>query len=200
MIKPKTLSLRPGCTAESSVDSVNWPESFPVKPSVEVFVSYDAEALTVRFEVVETDVKAVYSNDLDPVWEDSCVEFFVLCADGKHYCNFELNCIGALLASRRLSRDDYAYFTPDELARVERKTSLPSRKAVLVEGESRWSASMRIPFDLLGFDSVPESLAVNFYKCGDCTDHPHYLSWSPITTPAPDFHRPEFFGRLNFMK
>ncbi|MBO7233161.1 MAG: hypothetical protein J6V16_08435, partial [Bacteroidales bacterium] len=25
---------------------------------------------------------------------------------------------------------------------------------------------------------------------------PHYLSWQPINTEKPDFHRPEFFGTL----
>ena len=30
----------------------------------------------------------------------------------------------------------------------------------------------------------------------DKTAHPHYLSWSPIGTEKPDFHRPEFFGEL----
>ena len=28
---------------------------------------------------------------------------------------------------------------------------------------------------------------------------PHYLSWMPIDTPKPDFHRPEFFGKINFV-
>ena len=49
-----------------------------------------------------------------------------------------------------------------------------------------------LPLDV----SDPESIRANFYKCGDKTAHPHYLSWSPIDTPKPDFHRPEFFGEL----
>lgn len=38
----------------------------------------------------------------------------------------------------------------------------------------------------------------NFYKCGDNTSKPHYLSWNPIGTESPDFHRPDFFGNLIF--
>ena len=51
---------------------------------------------------------------------------------------------------------------------------------------------------LIGVDpeNLPHSLRANFYKCGDKTAHPHYLSWSPIHTEKPDFHRPEFFGEL----
>ena len=36
----------------------------------------------------------------------------------------------------------------------------------------------------------------NFYKCGDDTEYPHFGMWSPVELPAPDFHRPEFFGEL----
>jgi len=27
----------------------------------------------------------------------------------------------------------------------------------------------------------------------------HYLSWNPIHTGTPDFHRPEFFGGIRFV-
>jgi hypothetical protein len=38
----------------------------------------------------------------------------------------------------------------------------------------------------------------NFYKCGDKTSVPHFLSWNPIILPSPDFHRPDFFGEFSF--
>ena len=61
-----------------------------------------------------------------------------------------------------------------------------------------WRVTVVIPFSLIGVDpeNLPERLRANFYKCGDETAHPHFLSWSPIGTPSPDFHRPEFFGEL----
>ena len=61
-----------------------------------------------------------------------------------------------------------------------------------------WRVTLLIPFHLIGVDpeALPEKLRANFYKCGDCTAHPHFLSWSPIDTPNPDFHRPDFFGEL----
>lgn len=39
-------------------------------------------------------------------------------------------------------------------------------------------------------------MKANFYKCGDGLTVPHYLSWSPIVTEKPDFHRPEFFNQI----
>ena len=36
----------------------------------------------------------------------------------------------------------------------------------------------------------------NFYKCADETMNPHFVSWSPIDLPEPNFHCPEFFGEI----
>ena len=57
---------------------------------------------------------------------------------------------------------------------------------------------MLIPFDLIGIDKnhIPVSVRANFYKCGDKTAHPHFLSWNPVVSSKPDFHRPECFGEL----
>jgi hypothetical protein len=46
--------------------------------------------------------------------------------------------------------------------------------------------------------NLPETLRANFYKCGDGTSVPHYLSWNQVITETPDFHRPEFFGEISF--
>ena len=60
--------------------------------------------------------------------------------------------------------------------------------------------ALMIPFSILGLDQAPESLIGNFYKCGDKCDQTHYLSWSPIGLLEPNFHCPEFFGKLNLVK
>jgi hypothetical protein len=39
----------------------------------------------------------------------------------------------------------------------------------------------------------------NFYKCGDKLAVPHYVTWNPVGTVAPDYHRPEYFGLLKFV-
>ncbi len=51
---------------------------------------------------------------------------------------------------------------------------------------------------LLGIEwkDTPVELMGNFYKCADRTSSPHFLSWAPISTPEPDFHRPEFFSKI----
>lgn len=176
-----------------SVGCVNWQE-FPYRPSVNFRLAHSDKAIAVLFEVSEDHVKAVAMEDNGPVWEDSCVEFFVMGPDGKHYTNFEMNCIGTLLAARRTSRHDPVHFTPEQFAPVRRITSLPHEPVdSKATGESWWAIEV-IPFEAFGYTEKPASLRANLYKCGDKCDQPHFLSWSPIGLPNPDFHCPQWFG------
>lgn len=173
---------------------VNWPE-YPYAPKVSFRVAHSDESMAVMFEVEEEHVRAVITDDNGPVWEDSCVEFFVADPAGDGYFNFETNCIGTALAAHRYSRNDASHFDAGRLARVRRITSLP-HATIDSCGKSRWWLVEVIPFELLGRRSAPRRLRANFYKCGDKCERPHFLSWAPIRTPQPDFHRPEFFGEM----
>jgi len=67
---------------------------------------------------------------------------------------------------------------------------------------TKWELSLRLPIStfflhkLNRFDGLTAS--GNVYKCGDCLPVPHFISWNPIKTENPDFHRPDFFGQINF--
>jgi hypothetical protein len=68
------------------------------------------------------------------------------------------------------------------------------------EAQTPWKAWIKIPYELLGTDLKglkEQGFKCNFYKCGDHLSKPHHLSWKPIETPEPDFHRPEFFKTLH---
>ena len=94
------------------------------------------------------------------------------------------------------ARERTGNFTPDEMARVVRRPSLPAGP-VDIQGPAAWSLELEIPFALICGEGVcPTRLLANFYKCGDKTAVPHFLSWNPVEVPSPDFHRPEFFGEL----
>ena len=64
-----------------------------------------------------------------------------------------------------------------------------------VEGLKWWLVEV-IPFSLIGLEGPGRTIRANFYKCGDNCDTTHFLSWSPIGLPAPDFHCPAFFGEV----
>ena len=178
-----------------AIDNVNWNE-FPYAPSVTFRIAYSEKAIALMFEVNEAHVKATALENNGPVWEDSCVEFFVKTPDGKQYTNFEMNCIGTMLAARRSSRHDPSHYSDEKIAQVRRVTSLP-HAAVDFKGENQsWWAVEVIPFDLMGYENKPESISANLYKCGDKCEQAHFLSWSPIGLPSPDFHCPDFFGTI----
>ena len=182
--------------ARGVVDTVCWPEDFPYKPEVRFAVAHDGRALLIRFDVVEDHVRAVTTVNNGPVWEDSCVEFFVREPGSPFYFNFETNCIGVGLAAKRRSREDFMHFDEPRMAQVVRRSSLPM-EPVDIRRRTAWSLELELPFALFcEGPGVPERLQCNFYKCGDKTDTPHFLSWNPVEVASPDFHRPEFFGEL----
>ena len=178
------------------IANVNWADEFPYAPEVSFKMACSDKAIAILFEVKEDHVRAAAMENNGPVWQDSCVEFFVMGPDGVHYTNFEMNCAGTMLAARRTSRHDPAPFTPEQFSQVRRITSLPHEPIdAKGEGQSWWAIEV-IPFEAFGYSSKPDSLRANLYKCGDKCDQPHFLSWSPIDLPSPDFHCPDFFGTI----
>ena len=175
------------------IDCVNWSD-YPYAPRVSFRIAHSDDALAIMFEVEEEHVRAVSLESNGPVWEDSCVEFFVKSAEGEGYFNFEVNCIGTALAAYRRSRTDADHFDEERMARVRRFGSLP-HVVIDSRGEGqRWWMVEVIPFSLLGLERAPKRIEANFYKCGDKCDKTHFLSWSPIGLKEPNFHCPEFFG------
>ena len=185
-----------------ALDSLNWAKEFPYRPITTFNIGRSSDAIYIKYDVHGSMLRAIYTNDQDPVYEDSCVEFFCQRPGDEHYMNFEFNCIGTCLASRRKGRKDEVHpLSPEQMQLIGRHSSLGRRAFNEMEGMFAWDLAVKIPFTLLGYakGEVPESLLGNFYKCADGTESPHFLSWSPIKTEKPDFHRPEFFGELTFI-
>lgn len=196
-IESINLSLE-DCGTLSTIECVNWPKEYSYMPITLFAVARTNTMLFIKFIVKGSMLKAVYSNDQEPVYEDSCVEFFCKLPADDRYMNFEFNCIGTCLASTRKSRnEDVVMRTPDEMKRILRYSSIGKRAFCEMEGMFEWELTVGIPFDLLGINGeLPEKLLGNFYKCADNTNSMHFVSWSPIKTEHPDFHRPDFFGEL----
>lgn len=175
------------------IDCLNW-AAFPYAPKVSFRIAHSDDALAVMFEVEESHLRAVTLDANGPVWEDSCVELFVENPASEGYFNFEVNCIGTALAAHRRSRTDADHFTQEQMAQWRWFGSLPKAKIDSRGDGQRWWMVEVIPFRLLGLERAPKRLRMNFYKCGDGCAKPHYLSWSPISLPEPNFHCTEFFG------
>ena len=90
-------------------------------------------------------------------------------------------------------------FNTEQLKQIERFSSLGTQSFEEKSGYFEWSLTVAIPFEQIGFiPQKDEMLEANFYKCGDETVTPHYLSWNLIQSDKPNFHLPEFFGLINF--
>lgn len=170
-------------------EACRWSPNPP--PASEAKAVWTEEALLVRLESFAAPTRAENTAPDSPVWEDNCLEFFFAAA-GTDYLNLEANANGALRAS----------IGPDRHARrLLRELDVPLPLVAASCGADGWSVSFTIPAALLEtlLGVTPHSglrLRGNFYACGDRTPAPYYAAWNPVETPAPDFHRPEFFGEL----
>lgn len=185
--------------ARDIVDSLNWPALYPYHPLTTVTTAHNGEHLFIDFFVRCNYLRAVNEANNSPVSQDSCVEFFVAPRpDDPTYWNFEFNCIGAVNASHRQLRPRPVRLSDDQLASIIRVPSCGTRPFREIEGLFTWNIMVAIPLSLLGIthNGDPVAMKGNFYKCASGTSQPHFLSWAPVRTEKPDFHRPEFFGDI----
>jgi hypothetical protein len=182
-----------------SIEILNWPKQFGYRPLTTVSAAHSKTDLYLLFQVHGNSLRAVNTKDNQNVNEDSCVEFFVKNPESDLYFNFEFNCTGVCKAARHFkTRENAVNFTQEQLSSIERWSSIGKRAFFEIDGLFSWELCVRIPFSLMDIDpeNLPKKLLGNFYKCADATDEPHYVTWSPIQTEKPDFHRPEFFGEI----
>ena len=179
----------------------NWPEQYPYTPKVSFRIFHTGDLLWLRFDVEERYTAARVTEDNGQVWTDSCVEFF-LELDDRGYYNFETTCPGPVPPGSRRPLPAPAPAAPGVLPWGRPTPPLPAEPFAEREGDTRWSVTLATPpqalfrHDLKTWNGLEARM--NLYKCGDNLSHPHSLSWRPIATEKPDFHRPEFFERVKF--
>ena len=180
------------------IDSNNWSKEFPYCPLSSFTTAHDGKYIYIDFFVRCNYLKAENYVNNSPVSQDSCVEFFVAPKGDNHYWNFEFNCIGTINASHRTERKNPTRLNDEELAQVLRYASCGNKPFQELEGIFSWNLLVAIPLSLIGieYSGMPIEMKGNFYKCASGCTQPHYLSWNPIFTEKPDFHRQEFFGNI----
>ena len=187
----------------NAIDKINW-ESHTWKPDVSFRIMHSDTEIYIQYKVKQDCVRAVYSYDTDSrPYTDDCVEFFCIPSDtDPSYYNLELNCIGHGTFHWGPTRAE-RHRNDGIIDMVRRRSSLGS-SAVEIDRPTEWTMTVAIPKeafkqadkDLKDFSG--RTVRANFYKCGDNTKTPHYLSWNPIGTPKPQFHAPDYFGELKF--
>ncbi len=182
----------------------NWIPAPGVRVSFSV--KHDGENIYLFYFVEEPHLRAVNKGFNTPVWEDSCVEFFISFEGEEGYYNFEINCIGTLLAAYGPNRQDRQPLAGELLNSIITESSLGSEPIGDIPGPASWDLFIRIPSSTFQYSKATRRGLQglrgtgNFYKCGDLLPDPHFISWNRVDLPEPDFHRPEFFGTIVFQK
>ncbi len=177
------------------------------RPLTQVKLGYDDQAIYVIFRVKDRYVLAVTKNYQGRVYEDSCVEFFFTPGEDLNdgYFNLEMNGGGTALFHHQDKQKKNRINIPNrDFQKVLVAHSLPQIVDPEIKDPVIWTVEYRIPYTILRNHSEfvePATGAkwrANFYKCADNSSHPHWLTWSPVVFPAPNFHLPEYFGELIF--
>lgn len=195
----------------SEIPPLNIDQSLGEKPAhfpmVQAKLAYDENALYVIFQVEDRYVRATAQAYQDEVFKDSCVEFFFTPGEDitQGYFNLEINCGGTALFSHQKGRKvENVPVSFDDFSRLQIAHTLPKIVGPEITEPVSWVVECRLPFDILSAYAQAQKPAsgviwrANLFKCADASSHPHWLSWSPMETPKPDFHCPEFFGKLVF--
>jgi len=88
---------------------------------------------------------------------------------------------------------------------LEISHSMPPLTDPEIKDPVTWTIEYRIPLGFLKKYSIvtqpgPDIVwRANFFKIAENSSNPHYITWSPVSNPVPQFHLPQFFGKLIFI-
>jgi hypothetical protein len=190
------------------IDILNYMGSIPnFRPEVKAKMIYDDKNIYVIFHVKDQYVRCLATEINGPVWQDSACEFFFApdsALPGKYF-NLEMNCGGTpLMFYNLVPRKESKRLDIEDIKKIEIAHSLPQLIDPEMSNPVTWTLEYRIPIDMLGkYAGVTHpkkgvEWRANFYKIAENNSNPHYITWSYIENPKPDFHKPKFFGKLSF--
>ncbi len=174
------------------IDKVLWTEKTDITAQGQL--CYDNENLYVHLSAVEKEIRAENTEPLSPVYEDSCLEFFFKFDNTDNYFNFEINPNGCLCTQFGPRKTDRINIVREDCAEYfDIKTNRTA---------DGWECYYRIPLRYIRL-FYPDynfggDITANMYKCGNKTANKHYIAWQPIDLDDPNFHCPEYFGRMRF--
>lgn len=162
------------------------------------FCGVRSKGLFARLWCFENSPKTTYTDRDDPVYKDSCLEFFFQPVTGRReYINIETNSRGVFLSQfgkGRMRRQFLQQLTP-----LAPEVSVFKNDA---EKESAWGVEIFVPDALITelyhveYHTAPGIIRGNFYKCADAAATPHYAAAFPVGDAILGFHNPGTFGKI----
>ena len=98
-----------------------WPQ-YNYKPVVSFSIAHNGHSIFLKYYITEKETKAVYTEINQPVYRDSCVEFFIAFGNNKEYYNLEFNSIGTCLAGFGAGRENRKQLPATVLGQIEFET------------------------------------------------------------------------------
>ena len=173
----------------------HWESDPPYRPNTYFKMGVVGSDLIAQLQCYEENPRAVYTKRDEPMYKDSCLEFFVAPIEGREeYINIEMNSNGAFLCEFGKGKYDRVFVS----SLTDSSPIVEAFKGEDMNGVF-WGVTVKLTKDFLcklyktdNFDF--STVKANFYKCGDDCEIQHYLAFSPVTTLPPGFHNPECFA------
>ncbi|HEX8021855.1 carbohydrate-binding family 9-like protein [Mucilaginibacter sp.] len=182
-----------------TIDNLLWTDT-GYFPSVSFSIAHTGDGIALKYFVKEQHTIATYKTVNDPVYKDSCVEFFIGFGDGQYY-NLEFNALGTALVGFGKDRHGRTPVPDDQVSSIKALSNI--NWAENTDGFNTWDLTLLVPFDVFIYHDIKTlngtTSRANFFKCGDDLPEPHFVSWSNINNPVPDFHLSAFFGTIKFI-
>ena len=154
---------------------------------------WDDAAIYVRMFAKEKEIRKELTGVLDSVCDDSCLEFFLQPTETVSYINVEMNPNCAVFLGFGSCLENLIRLIPEDWDPLNAKAQV---------GEDSWSITYTVPISMIrqfypAFQPVSGlQMKGNFYKCGDMTPNPHFVSWNKVDCETPAFHVPQYFGNF----
>jgi Domain of unknown function (DUF1083). len=196
---------KPEWEAVKAIEIANYMGEIPLfLPRTEVKMMYTDESLLIIFRVHDRYVRSRIRKFNGPVYEDSCVEFFFSpdATRPEEYFDLEMNCGGTPLICYVPNKKE---FTTEDIEKISIAHSMPAVVDPEIKEPVTWTIECKIPFKVLEkFSNLvrPSAGACwrgNFFKTASKTSNPHYVTWAIVKSSKPNFHLPQFFGKLKFI-
>jgi hypothetical protein len=167
---------------------------------------WDDENLYAGYFCHDKHISATVTKRHGPVSRDDCVEIFISPNPEKprNYYGFEINVIGTMLNFLRADWYSGPFFW--EPPGVRYRTSHHGMQAKQESPQDEhWVLELAIPFKVFEKDAAHtpprdgDTWRLNLNRAGGVTNA-QYSTWSPVSSPKPNFHVPEAFGWVKFVK
>src|SRR6187402_1128566 len=99
---------------KTPIDRAPW-LGFPKTYKTSFSIAHTKDAILLKYYVKNDELRVTFHSPNDPVYKDSCVEFFISLDKGLSYYNFEWNAIGTCLAGFGIVNEKRAYLPADRI-------------------------------------------------------------------------------------